>query len=48
MIAEIQALLKKYKVIQKNSEYVSVPQVTNDLYSLLQTCRLKRLPKEER
>ena len=49
MIKEIQRLLDQYKYMAKQgAEYVSVGQVTNDLYQLLQQCRLRRIPKNER
>jgi hypothetical protein len=48
MIKELQELLKKYQQLQKTSEYVSIDQVTNDLYYMIQDQRLKRLPKDQR
>ena len=48
MIREINKVFLKYKEISKKSEYVSVGEVTNDLYQLLQECRIKRMPKHLR
>lgn len=48
MIKEIKKLRDKYRKIAKNSEYVSVGQVLNDLYQLEQEVRLKRIPKDDR
>ena len=48
MIKEIRKLRDKYRKISKNSEYVSIGQVLNDLYHLEQEVRLKRIPKDER
>ena len=45
MIKEIMVLKKKYQEIAKHSEYVSVGEVVNDLYNLMQDIRLKRVPK---
>ena len=48
MIKEIRKLREKYKEMSKNSEYVSIGQVENDLYQLESEARIKRLPKNER
>ena len=48
MVTEIKAVLEKYQRIQKTSEYISIGEVVNDLYHLLQDARLKRLPKHKR
>lgn len=49
MIKELKLMLKKYQDMQKKgSEYVSIDQVTNDLYRLQQDARLKRIPKDLR
>ena len=48
MIKEIKILIEKYKQILKNSDYVSVVEVGQDLYNLLGDARIKRLPKNER
>jgi len=48
MIKEIRKLRDKYEKISKNSEYVSIGGVLNDLYQLEQEARLKRIPKNER
>jgi len=49
MIREIKKIQDKYIQLQKkNFEYVSIDEVTNDLYQLMREIRLKRLPKSER
>ena len=48
MIKEILALMEKYKDMSRRSEYVSIGQVTNDLYQLSMEARLKRIPKRLR
>jgi hypothetical protein len=49
MIREIKKIQEKYIRLQKkNIEYVSIGEVTNDLYQLIREIRLKRLPKLER
>ena len=48
MIKELKAALKKYEEMSRNSEYVSIAQVKNDLFRLMMEARLKRIPKSER
>ena len=48
MIKELKELLDKYIHMHKTSEYVSIDQVTNDIYYLIQAIRIKRLPENER
>jgi len=48
MIKELQKFMNKYKRMAKNSEYVSIGQVVNDLHYLMQEARIRRLPKSER
>lgn len=48
MIKIIKQIKKKYQNIGKNSEYVPVGQVINDLHYLEREARLKRIPKSER
>ena len=48
MIKELKQVLEKYKRIKKTSEYVSVAEVVNDVYALIQDQRIKRLPQKER
>ena len=48
MIKELKRILNKYMEMRKNSEYVSIEEVVNDLYYLIQSQRIKRLPKSER
>ena len=47
MIRELEKYLKKYNEIAKNSEYVSVAQVTDDLYRLIMEARLKDSKKRK-
>ena len=48
MIKELKKMSKKYQDMAKQSEYVSIGQVINDLYQLIGDARIKRLPKKER
>ena len=48
MIKEIKRIRVKYEIIRKQSEYVPVIQVINDLHQLEGEARIKRLPKNER
>lgn len=48
MIKPIKKMLKKYHELRGKAEYVSLDQVTNDLYYLLQEERLSKLRKNER
>ena len=48
MIKKIRAYRDKYRKIAKNSEYISVGQVLNDLYQLELDVRLSRIPKDKR
>lgn len=49
MIKEIKQKIKKYQEISKQgSEYVSIPEILNDLSYLLTEARIKRLPKNQR
>jgi hypothetical protein len=49
MIREIKRIQEKYIQLQKqNIEYVSICDITNDLYQLIREIRIKRLPKSER
>lgn len=45
---EAKELMKKYLEMSKNSEYVSIGQVVNDLQQLIGELRLKRVPKHLR
>lgn len=48
MIKIIEKYEEKYRAIAKNSEYVCVGDILNDLYRLKQEARLKRIPKSKR
>jgi hypothetical protein len=48
MIKDIREVKEKYDALRRNAEYVDIGQVINDLYQLMQTARLKRIPKKER
>lgn len=46
---EAKELMLKYtEMLKANTEYVSVGQVVNDLYHLIQDLRIKRIPKHLR
>lgn len=47
MIKEIKKVQDKYQQMMKTSEYVSIGQVVNDLYQLIQEARIKRIPKNK-
>ncbi len=44
----LKSLIKKYKEIAKDHEFVSIAEVTRDLNQALRELRIMRIPKDRR
>ena len=44
----LKTLLKKYQEMSKHSDYISISEVTSDLYQAIKELRIMRVPKKDR